>query len=202
MNPQKSPSLSSSFRWLHIPILLVATAPFAFAHPGHGPAVGLAAGFAHPFSGWDHLVVMVAVGLWAAQLGGRALWAVPAAFVGTMAGAAVFGHWVGVIPGTEQGIAASLMVCGLLLAAAVRLPTAGAAALVGVFAVFHGLAHGAEMPATAAGASFGLGFLAATALLHAAGVTLGVASARISSGLPRYAGWGIAAAGAAAVLVR
>jgi urease accessory protein len=202
MNPIHSPRPASGPRWQFLPLLFLLTAPLALAHPGHGQAVGLAAGFEHPLSGWDHLIAMIAIGLWAAQLGGRALWAVPAAFVGTMAGAAAFGHCFGAIPGTEQGIAASVLVIGLLLAGAVRLPTPAAAALVGVFAVFHGIAHGAEMPATAAGASYGLGFLAATALLHAAGVGAGVAAARISTRMPRYAGWGIVAACALALTAR
>src|SRR5471032_3382046 len=137
----------------------------AQAHPGHDLTWDFGGGFAHPLSGWDHLLAMTAVGLWAAQLGGRARWFVPSAFVGVMALAAVFGHFFGTIPGTEQGIAASILILGLLIATTARLPVAAGMALVGVFAVFHGVAHGAERPATAGGLGYGAGFVAATALL-------------------------------------
>jgi urease accessory protein len=147
----------------------------AQAHPGHDVTWDFAGGFAHPLSGWDHLLAMIAVGLWAAQLGGRARWLVPAAFVGVMALATAYGHFMGAIPGTEQGIAASILVLGLLIASTARLPVAAGMALVGCFAVFHGLAHGAEMPATAGGFSYGAGFMLATALLHAVGLRLGFA---------------------------
>lgn len=115
-----------------------------------------AAVFSHPFTGWDHLLAMTAVGLWAAMLGGRARWLVPSAFVGLMvmgAGMAI-GGWV--IPGMEQGIAASLCILGLLIAFAVRLPVVEGMGVAGIFAVFHGMAHGAEMPATAGAFSYAL----------------------------------------------
>jgi len=153
-------------------------------------------GFAHPFSGLDHVLAMVAVGLWAAQRGGRALWAVPAAFVammtlGAFAGAAGFA-----LPLVEIGIAASLIVLGLLVTARVELPVALSAAIVGAFAIFHGHAHGAEMPATAGALLYGLGFVAATALLHAVGVATGLAlRGSLTGRLVRLGGAGIAAAG-------
>lgn len=171
----------------------------AHAHPGHDGhelTWDFSAGAAHPLSGLDHLLAMVAVGLWAAQLGGRARWLVPAAFVGVMAlGGALGQSGVVVVPGVEQGIAASVLVLGLLIAAAVRLPVAAGMALVGGFAVFHGFVHGAEMPAAASGLSYGAGFVAATALLHTAGVGLGLLAGNFSTRATRFAGWGIAAAG-------
>ena len=150
----------------------LSLAAFAQAHPGHG-ADGFAQGFAHPLHGLDHLLAMLAVGLWAAQLGGRAKWAVPAAFVGAMAVGGALGMAGVGLPLAEPGIAASVLILGLLIAAAVRLPLAAGVALVGGFALCHGYAHGAEMPATAAGAVYALGFAGATALLHGCGFGLG-----------------------------
>jgi len=178
--------------------ILLALPALAQAHPGHDGhelTWDFSGGFAHPFSGWDHLLAMIAVGLWAAQLGGRARWLVPAAFVSVMTLGAMLGHTGVIFLGVEQGIAASVLVLGLLVAAAVRLPIAAGVALVGVFAIFHGFAHGAEMPATAGALRYGAGFVVATALLHAAGVGLGVLAARTSANATRYAGWAIAASG-------
>jgi urease accessory protein len=140
---------------------------------------------------------MLAIGLWAAQLGGRACWRVPATFVSVMALAAVAGHAFGSPLGTEPGIAATVVVLGLLIATAARLPLAAGAVLAGIFAVLHGLAHGAEMPATSAGLAYGVGFVASTALLHAAGLGLGFVTGRASQLAPRLIGLGIAAAGVA-----
>ena len=191
-------SLRSFFKGL---VLLAAIPAIASAHPGHDGGHGFgwdfSGGFAHPLSGWDHLLAMVAVGLWAAQLGGRARWLVPAAFVSVMTLGAVLGHGGFQIPGTEQGIAASVLVLGLLVATAARLPVSIGMAVVGVFALFHGIAHGAEMPATAAGLEYGLGFVLATALLHAAGLGLGLLTARKSAVIPQTAGAAIALAGVA-----
>jgi len=187
-------------RWLLALAPALTVAPWAQAHPGHEGddfTWDFSGGFAHPLSGWDHLLAMIAVGLWAAQLGGRARWLVPLAFVGMMALGAALGQAGLMFPGIEQGIAASVFVLGLLIAAAVRLPVSAGMALVGAFAIFHGLAHGAEMPASAGGLSYGAGFIAATVLLHAAGVGLGMIAARFSSTAARYAGWAIAAAGVA-----
>jgi urease accessory protein len=180
-----------------LPLVLAATASVALAHPGHGPADGILPGFAHPFSGWDHALAMIAVGIWAAQLGAPRL--VPAAFIGMMAVGGVLGHLTGSVPGLDQGIAASVLVLGLLIARTVRLPVALAASIVGLFAIFHGMAHGAEMPATAGGLAYGAGFIAATAILHAAGVGIGFLALRRSARLPQFAGWAIAAAGVALV---
>lgn len=157
-----------------------STAP-AFAHldpAGHG---SLVAGFTHPLSGVDHILVMIAVGLWAAQTGGRALWAVPAAFVGTMAFGFVMAMAGVHLPFVEPAILASVAALGLLVAMSVRLDTAACAAVVGVFAVFHGYAHGGELGAAGA-LPFSTGFVVATALLHAAGIGLGLGIGRLSSG--------------------
>lgn len=173
----------------------LSLAGFAQAHPGHGGG-GFASGFAHPLHGLDHLLAMLAVGLWAAQLGGRARWAVPAAFVGVMAlGGALGMAGVG-LPLAGQGIVASVLMLGLLIAAAVRLPLAAGVALVGIFALCHGYAHGAEMPETAAGAVYALGFAGATALLHGCGFGLGVLMQRgAKAGWLRASGVAISAAG-------
>ena len=137
--------------------LLLLTAGFAEAHPGlPGHTHGFFDGVAHPVSGLDHIAAMVAVGLWAASLGGRALWAVPSAFVALLGVGAVFGVAGFAVPWVEAGITASVVVLGLLVAANVRLPTVPAAALVGLFAVFHGVSHGAEMPAMADPLAYGL----------------------------------------------
>jgi len=144
-------------------VVFLAALPAAQAHPGHDEVMGLAGGFAHPFSGWDHLLAMLAVGYWAAQL--RAPRLLAAAFLGAMALGALAGGWTGPIPGIEQAVAASVLVAGLLVALKVRMPAMAGAALAGVFALLHGAAHGAEMPATAGALAYGLGFVAATALL-------------------------------------
>jgi urease accessory protein len=159
-----------------LPALLAAVgaalvAAPAAAHTGHG-LDGLAAGFAHPFHGMDHLLAMIAVGTWAGQQGGRAVWALPAAFVGVMAMGGVAGFAGIGIAGTESVILASVLVLGAVVAAALRPPLTIAAPLVATFALFHGLAHGAELPEAASAPSYAVGFVAATALLHAGGIAL------------------------------
>lgn len=167
--------------------VLVALAPaIAFAHPAGGAAHGFGSGFAHPFLGLDHLLAMIAVGIWAGQRAGRALWVLPASFVAAMGlGGALAFSGVG-LPGVEAGILASVLVLGALIAVAARLPLPAAAAVVAGFALFHGHAHGTEMPQTLSGFSYGAGFSAATALLHAAGVA-GVALLHRLGGVQRPA---------------
>lgn len=144
----------------------------AFAHTGVGDTAGFLHGFEHPVGGLDHILAMVAVGVFAFVLGGRALWLVPSAFVAMM----VAGFGLGVahvnVPFAELGIALSSIVIGGAAALGRPMPVGAAMALVGVFAVFHGHAHGAEMPETAVGLTYAAGFVAATALLHAAGIAL------------------------------
>jgi urease accessory protein len=156
-------------------ILCVAIAALLFpalacAHVGVGATHGFLHGLAHPFSGLDHVCAMLAVGLWAAQMGGRALWRVPLTFVSVMALGGLLGLANIPVPYVEGGIIISLVALGALLAFAVRLPWLFSAALVGVFAVFHGYAHGAEMPQDASGLEYAAGFVLATALLHACGM--------------------------------
>ncbi|PWG65716.1 HupE/UreJ family protein [Spiribacter halobius] len=168
----------------------------ALAHTGHDVG-GFGYGFAHPLGGLDHLLAMLAVGLWAAQAGGRALWAVPASFLALMAaggGLALAG--VG-LPAVELGVAGSVLAFGLLVACAARIPLGAGIALTGAFALFHGFAHGAEMAAGASAALYGGGFLAATALLHAAGMIAGqLGRYRLGAVLVRAGGAATAAAGA------
>lgn len=177
--------------------LLAATIAGAQAHTGAGPTHGLAAGISHPIFGLDHLLAMVAVGLWAFQLGGRAIWVVPAAFVTAMSLAAIAGMSGGQIPAIETGITLSLLVFGVLIAAAIRMPVWAGAAIVGLFAVFHGHAHGSEMPADASGLLYGCGFIVATAALHALGIAFAAFSPKAGA-LPvvRIAGVAIVAVGA------
>ena len=175
----------------------------ALAHPGHDGSEfswDFSAGFAHPFTGFDHLLAMVAVGLWAAQLGGRARWLVPSAFIAAMVAGAALSHAGIAFSGVEQLIAASVLVLGILIATAVRLPLAACLALAGSFALFHGFAHGAEMPAIAAAFQYGCGFVAATALLHAAGLAIGLWGSRLPGHVTRFAGLAIAACGIALVI--
>jgi urease accessory protein len=161
--------------------VLIAFTSAAAAHPGHADAGGFAHGFMHPLGGPDHVLAMVAVGLYAALLGGRALWLVPATFVAVMALGGAFGAAGYALPYTEVGIALSVVVLGLAVALRVSLPTLAAMALAGVFAVFHGHAHGAEMPQNLSGYEYAAGFLAATALLHGAGIALGLGMGRSSA---------------------
>lgn len=171
----------------------------AWAHTGVGPTDGLIHGLAHPVLGADHLLAMVAVGVWATQLGGRAVVALPVAFVATMAIGAVAGVAGLGLPGVEAGILLSVLALGALAATATRLPLALAMTAVAIFALFHGHAHGTEMPATIAGWAYGVGFVTATAALHAAGIGLALAArtGRPVLGLQwdRIAGATIAAAG-------
>ncbi|GAA2838105.1 urease accessory protein [Aminobacter aminovorans] len=157
-------------------LMSLSVAP-AFAHLNPDEHGSLLAGVSHPLFGMDHILAMVAVGLWAALLGGRALWLVPAAFVGTMAlgfGAAIAGA---PLPFVEPFILASVVVIGLLAAIALKVPTWAGMLMVGVFACFHGHAHGGEL-GSAGALSFGIGFALSTALLHAAGVGLGLGIGR------------------------
>lgn len=177
--------------------VLIPTA--ALAHTGHGDTSGFVHGFLHPVGGLDHVLAMVAVGVFAAVLGGRALWLVPLSFVAMM----VVGFGLGVggvdVPFVELGIALSSIVIGGAAALGRPMPVAAAMGLVGMFAVFHGHAHGAEMPETSAGLQYAAGFVLATASLHAAGIgaTMGVAAllGRYGKAAARLAGMAFAAGG-------
>ena len=166
--------------------LLALTPSLAFAHPGHGEAIGFAHGFWHPVGGLDHVLAMVAVGIFAANLGGRALWAVPATFVALMAAGGALGMYGVAVPFVEIGIAASVIVLGSAVALGWKnWPLGAAMALVGFFAVFHGHAHGAEMPADASALTYAAGFMVATALLHLAGIGAGIAIGKAGATAPR-----------------
>ena len=147
----------------------------AHAHPGHGAGTGgIGWGLAHPFTGLDHILAMIAVGLWAVQLGKRALWVLPLSFVSAMAAGAALGMGGVSLPFVEPAILASVIVLGALVAFATRLPLGASAALVAVAALFHGQSHGSEMPADASGFLTALGFVIATAMLHASGILAGL----------------------------
>jgi len=172
----------------------------AFAHENGADAHGLVHGLLHPLGGIDHVLAMVAVGVFAALLGGRAVWRVPAAFLGMMALGGVLGATGITLPMVELGIALSLIVLGVTLALRLRMSVALAMGLAGFFAVFHGHAHGAEMPELASGLAYGAGFVLSTAGLHAAGLGLGSLRGRLDAGrefgLVRVAGVLVALAGA------
>lgn len=140
----------------------------AFAHPGHDDS-GLVAGISHPLRGLDHLLAMLAVGLWAAQQKGAARWALPCTFVGTMLIGGLLGFEGLDLPGLESGIAASVFALGLAVALVVRPPLYMAVAATALFAMFHGVAHGLELPEMASPWGYAAGFVGATAALHAAG---------------------------------
>lgn len=162
---------------LALAFLLSAAAP-AFAHLNPDEHGSFSAGFSHPMFGADHILAMVAVGLWAWMIGGRAIWIVPAAFVGTM----LVGFALAIagvpLPFVEPAILASVVALGLLVAVAVKLPLGPAAVVVGVFALFHGHAHGGEI-GTAGELGYAAGFALATAILHAIGLGLGFALSRV-----------------------
>jgi len=162
-------------RTLAIPLLgvsLLLSHP-AFAHTEAGVAGGLLSGFLHPLTGLDHLVAMVAVGLWGAQLGRPGIWVLPVCFPTVMALGGVLGVAGVMLPGTESAIALSALVLGLAVALSLRVPFAAAAVVVGAFAMFHGYAHGRELPLAADPLAYGVGFVTATGMLHAAGILIG-----------------------------
>jgi urease accessory protein len=171
-------------------VALLGASGTAFAHPGHGVS-GFAAGLAHPFSGLDHLLAMVAVGIWAVQGGGHRVWLLPATFMTMLvAGAALALQWQS-LPMVEAGIAASVLALGLLVSLSLRLPAALSMGITAVFGFLHGYAHGLELPSSAHPVTYALGFLMATAFLHVSGVTLSRRFAVLAKGL----GVGIAAIG-------
>ena len=158
---------------------LIAVPSAALAHTGAGDAHGFLHGFQHPIGGLDHVLAMVAVGVFAFVLGGRALWLVPLSFVGMMAVGFLLGLGQVQVPFVELGIALSSVVIGGAAALGRPMPVAAAMGLVGVFAIFHGHAHGAEMPADASGLMYALGFMLATVLLHAAGIVAAMGVAKL-----------------------
>ena len=193
-------------RPLHFPIsplfLLVAVwfcvgSASAHAHVEHGAASGFVSGFSHPWSGFDHVLAMIAVGLWGAQLGQPCVWMLPVAFPMIMS----IGGFLGLVgcplPGVELGIGLSALCLGIMVAIEARPPLWVAVTLVGVFGLFHGHAHGTELPAGQDGMVYSMGFVIATGCLHGAGIALGVIH-RWKAGITalRVAGAAIAMGGA------
>jgi urease accessory protein len=159
---------------LALTILWLVSAPLALAHAGGNSVGGFGSGFKHPWSGLDHIAAMVAVGLWGAQLGAPAIWMLPVAFPLVMA----MGGFLGLIgiplPGVEIGIGASALLLGIAVAFELKPKNlAWAAALVGFFGLFHGHAHGTELPAGENGLTYSLGFVIATGVLHGCGIAIG-----------------------------
>ena len=185
-------------RVLLVLFLLMLAPASARAHVTGGEAAGLLAGLRHPVSGPDHVLAMISVGIWGAQLGQPAIWLLPVAFPMVMA----FGGFLGLagvpLPGVEVGIAVSAILLGLAVAREARPKLAAAVALVAFFAVFHGHAHGTELPAGQSGVLYSIGFVAATGCLHAAGIAIGLVHRwRAGRVALRVAGAGVALAGLA-----
>lgn len=180
-----------------LPLLLMAVAGTAAAHTDAAAPAGFSAGFLHPLAGADHLLAMVAVGVWGAALGAPLLWTLPVVFPLLMVVGGVLGI-VGIgLPAVEAGIALSVLLLGLAVAAAWRAPVAAAVALVALFGVLHGHAHGTELPAAASPVAYSAGFVLATGVLHLAGILLGTLDKLPRGALVvRCLGAGMAVAGA------
>jgi urease accessory protein len=176
-------------------VLLLLASTGAQAHILPNDVHGFGSGFAHPLHGLDHILAMVAVGLWAGQLGGRARWLIPISFIGIM----ILGGALGMaglrVPFTEEGILLSILVMGILIAVAARFPLPACMAIVGGFAFFHGHSHGTEMPANAVGYAYGAGFVMATMLLQGIGMGLTYTVQSVKLPVVRWAGAAIAVAG-------
>jgi urease accessory protein len=156
-------------------VLLIALWPTsAYAHIQQGEAAGFLTGFLHPISGLDHVLAMVAVGLWGAQLGAPAIWVLPVAFPMVMAMGGMLGLMGVPVPGIEYGIAASAILLGAAVMLEMRPPLVLTAMLVGVFAIFHGHAHGTELPPNQSALLYSMGFVIATGCLHGLGIGIGV----------------------------
>lgn len=182
-------------RKILIATTLLLSPALAFAHPGHDHA-GVMSGLAHPLFGIDHLLAMLAVGLWAAQQRGAARWALPLTFVATMLFGGLLGFAGIEMPLMETGIAGSVLALGLLVALAVRPPVVIAAGLTALFAASHGVAHGLELPALSSPWGYAAGFVAATAALHAAGYAVARSLPQAAAPLVRIAGVASALTGA------
>jgi urease accessory protein len=155
-------------------VIVLLFAGNAWGHAETGVAGGLVSGFLHPIFGLDHLVAMVAVGLWGAQLGAPAIWVLPITFPMVMAFGALLGVAGIPLPAVELGVSASALVLGVMVLLAARPPLTLAAAVVAAFAVLHGHAHGTELPGAANALAYGIGFVVSTGLLHLCGILIGV----------------------------
>jgi urease accessory protein len=172
--------------------VLVLTQP-ALAHEQAGVAGGLSSGLLHPLTGIDHLIAMVAVGIWGAQLGAPAIWVLPITFPLVMAFGGVLGVLRVPLPMPEVAVALSALVLGAAVAIRLRVPFAAAAVVAGLFAIFHGHAHGVELPSAANPLAYGVGFVVATGLLHLCGIAIGTLS-RWPAGARLIQGFGVAIA--------
>lgn len=183
-------------RTLPLALALGLAATPALAHLDPGEHGSFLAGLSHPLFGLDHVLAMVGVGLWGAVLGGRARWTLPTSFVGSMIGGFALALAGVGLPFVEPMVLASVLLLGLAVALLVRMPLGAAGALVGLFGLFHGHAHGGELGAAGA-LSFGLGFVAATAVLHAAGLFIawGYSKGMRHARLVRGMGWATALGG-------
>jgi urease accessory protein len=165
----------NSLKRVALACLLLLWSGRAFAHILEGDAAGgFISGFEHPISGWDHILAMVSVGLWGAQLGAPAIWLLPVTFPMVMAFGGMLGLMGVPLPGTEIGIALSAIGLGAVVATEARPPLWAAALLVGFFAIFHGHAHGTELPPDENGVLYSIGFVVATGLLHLTGIGIGL----------------------------
>lgn len=168
----------------------------AHAHTGTGALGGFQSGFSHPIFGFDHLLAMLLVGIWGAQLGGRNVWTLPVAFPMVMALGGFAGAAGIPLMGVEVVIALSVIGLGLAVAFAAKPPEWVTLAAVAVFAIFHGYAHGAELPEAADGVAYGIGFVLATGLIHLAGIGFGLATqSRFQGRIARVAGAAMSVAG-------
>ena len=172
MRPTRDALRMWAWRWAMALVLLWT--PGAHAHGERGQATGFVTGFGHPWSGFDHVLAMIAVGIWGAQLGAPALWLLPVVFPMVMAQGAFLGLIGLPLPGVEVGIALSALLLGAMVGGEVRPKLGVAALLVGAFAVFHGHAHGTELPAGQSGLLYSMGFVSATGCLHGLGIALGL----------------------------
>ena len=179
-----------------VAIAVVGLNSAAFAHVGDHSHMSFAEGLTHPFTGLDHMLAMIAVGLWASQLGRPAVWLLPVVFPVVMAIGAVFGMSGYELPWLEIGIAGSVLVLGAAIALAARPSLAVSMTLVAAFALLHGYSHGVELPTDVSGLSFGIGFIVATLSLHMIGIGLGLLANRVPVRyLARSAGAAIAVIG-------
>jgi urease accessory protein len=189
-------SKQTTTRFVTILLTCLLYTQAAQAHVHKGEAVSFLSGLKHPISGLDHVVAMVAVGLWGAQLGAPAIWVLPVAFPMVMAMGGMLGLLGVPLPGMEIGIAASAILLGAAVMTELRPPLALAAMLVGFFAIFHGYAHGSELPAGQSGLLYSIGFVMATGCLHAAGISIGLVHRwKWGQGALRMVGAAIALAG-------
>jgi urease accessory protein len=184
-------------RWAPLAVALVLFPRVVLAHTEKGAAAGFTAGFQHPLSGWDHILAMVAVGLWGAQLGAPAIWILPVTFPMMMA----FGGFLGLVgvplPGVEIGIALSAIVLGVAVLLEWKPKLALAMTMVAIFAIFHGYAHGSELAPGTSALAYSLGFVVATGCLHGIGILIGLLHGRPAGrAVVRFAGAGVGAAGA------